>query len=154
VIFALLLLLGISYIDLPGIGTLGLIDGWLHIPFIGSFELEIRDLRAAYLMNFFLMGSWNLLWPVVVFGLLLAARGISGPWTDETMRAAFGFMVIFFATQVFIFCFTDRGEYAELFTAINRLPLHFLPALLYATATVIWSRLSLARGQNIRQVCP
>jgi hypothetical protein len=129
--------LGINYIDIPLIGRLGFVGERLVIPFIGEFPLEIHDIRDAYWNNFFRMGSWNLLWPIVTATLLISLRSIFIMPNDRTGRAVMSFILIFVATQVFIFGFTNQGIWADTYTAINRLPLHFVPALLFTVAVTV-----------------
>lgn len=131
---------GVSHIDIPLLGTLGVIEGRLHIPFIGNFELKVHDILPPYRDNFFLLGSWHLLWVLVAAALLLAIAS-RRPFAQPGRRAAAAFIVVFLATQLFIFGFTDQGIWADTYTAINRLPLHFLPALIYASLLVVHLRL-------------
>lgn len=129
------LALGISHVDLPFLGTLGVVDDRLEIPLIGSFVLESHNVWQVYWDNFFAMGSWNLLWMLVGASWLIAV--IRRKPVNPEFRASALFIAIFLATQFFIFGLTNQGVWADTYTAINRLPLHFLPALLYAALAVI-----------------
>jgi hypothetical protein len=140
--------LGVTHVDIPLIGTLGMVNGQLQIPFIGSFALEIHDIWQPYRDNFFVMGTWNLLW-VLVFASLLAGLVGNKPFADPARVASVAFIGIFLATQLFIFGFTDQGIWADTYTAINRLPLHFTPALIFAALTLFHSRSALADGAEI-----
>jgi hypothetical protein len=134
--------LGTTYIDIPLIGQLGIVDGRLAIPFIGKFVLEVHDIGHVYWENFIKMGSWNLLWVGLAASLLLSFKS-SNIFSGERARlAALSFILIFLATQLFIFGFTDQGLWADTYTAINRLPLHFLPALLFAMIVIAHSSLT------------
>jgi len=128
-------MLGLDYIDLPLLGTLGIVNGRVEIPFIGSFTLEANNIWLVYWHNFFTMGSWNLLWMLVAASLVL---GIFRSMMSAApgFRAVAVFIVILLATQLFIFGFTHQGIWADTYTAINRLPLHFLPALVFAALVV------------------
>jgi hypothetical protein len=137
--------LGVTHVELPLAGTLGVVDGRLDIPFIGRFALEVHDVRQAYLVNFFMMGSWNLLWLLVAASLFLAVIGRK-PGAASECRVGAVFIVIFLAPQLFIFGFTNQGAWADTYTAINRLPLHFLPALLFASLAIFHARLAYADG--------
>jgi hypothetical protein len=129
--------LDISHINIPLIGQLGVIEGRLVIPFIGVFPLQLHDVFSAYWNGFFKMGSWNLLWTYVMFGLLVAFSSAFLSRNNPAIRAALSFIIIFLGTQVFIFGFTNQGIWADTYTAINRLPLHFVPALLFAVAVIV-----------------
>jgi hypothetical protein len=140
-LLALSWLLGIQQVELPLLGSVGIADGELLIPFIGSVELERHIILPHYWRNFLLMGSWNLLWVMVIgsIGLVLITAVKLRPGPGQ--RAGLGFILIFLATQVFIFGFTQQGEWAERYTAINRLPLHFLPAIIFSTVLLLHSAL-------------
>ena len=142
--------LGTTYIDIPLIGQLGIVDGRLAIPFIGKFVLEVHDIGHVYWKNFIKMGSWNLLWVGLAASLLLGLKSPNIFSGDRARRAALSFILIFLATQLFIFGFTDQGLWADTYTAINRLPLHFLPALLFAMIVITHS--SLTKNEATRSV--
>jgi hypothetical protein len=128
--------LGISHLDLPLIGTFGLVDGRLLIPFIGNFRLEAHDVSRVYWDNFFTMGSWNLFWLAVAGGLVAGALFLKRMPGRHARRTALSLILVFIAVQWFIFGFTDQGLWASKYTAINRLPIHFVPALLFAVMMV------------------
>jgi len=128
--------LGVTHIELPLIGNLGFVNGRLAIPFIGSFTLEVHNVQHVYWDNFINMGSWNLFWALVAASLLLGFRSPNAISGYRARRAALSFILIFLATQLFIFGFTDQGLWADTYTAINRLPLHFIPALLFAVVVI------------------
>jgi hypothetical protein len=91
------------------------------------------------------------LWVLVAASVLAGMTG-SKPFTDPARRAATVFVGVFMATQLFIFGFTDQGIWADTYTAINRLPLHFMPALLFAALTLFRSRAGLARQAEAHSV--
>jgi hypothetical protein len=130
---------GTTYIDLPLVGVTGLKEARLFIPFVGPIALQAHDVGPAYIQNFLAMGSWNLLWALLLIALVAAIW----PPRNGQRRAALVFLLVFAATQIFIFGFTDRGLYAGSYTAINRLPLQFLPALVFALTLIARSRVSL-----------
>ena len=146
VVFAL----GLTYIEIPLIGNLGLVDGHLAIPFIGNFKMEVHDVRYVYWDNLVKMGSWNLLW-VAVAGSLLLGLGSPGLSSgDNSRRTAVSFVLVFVATQLFIFGFTSQGLWADTYTAINRLPLHFVPALVFTIMIAVHT--SLRKNENSQAV--
>jgi len=134
--------LGITHVDIPLIGQLGIIDGRLAIPFIGSFALEVHGIQQVYWNNFIEMGSWNLIWVAVAASLLLGFKSPNAATGYRSRRASLSFILIFLATQLFIFGFTDQGLWADTYTAINRLPLHFIPALLFAIIVIAHASLT------------
>jgi hypothetical protein len=143
--------LGLTYIEIPLIGKLGLVEGRLAIPFIGNFKMEVHDVRYVYWDNLVNMGSWNLLWVAVAGSLLLAFGSPGSPSGDNSRRTALSFVLVFVATQLFIFGFTNQGLWADTYTAINRLPLHFVPALLFTVMIAVHTRLTKnANNQAVR----
>ena len=134
--------LGQTHIEIPLIGKLGLIDDRLAIPFIGSFRLEAHNIWHAYWDNFINMGSWNLLWVAVAGSLLLGFKSPNLASGYRARRTALSFILIFLATQLFIFGLTDKGMWADSYTAINRLPIHFVPALLFAVIVIVHASLT------------
>ena len=142
--------LGFTHIDIPVIGKLGMVDGRLAIPFIGNFTLELHNIQHVYWDNFINMGSWNLLWVFVAASLLLGFKSPNVVSGYRARRTALSFILIFMATQLFIFGFTDQGLWADTYTAINRLPLHFIPALLFAV--VVIAQASLTQDETATEV--
>jgi len=142
--FGLLVLFGFAFgathVSVPLLGTIGLVDGRLVIPFIGNFALELHNIWYVYLTNFFAMGSWNLFWVLVLAAVAVSVRSNVNPTGTQVQRIGLSFICIFLATQVFIFGLTDQGLWADTFTAINRLPLHFVPALLFAALIILDAR--------------
>lgn len=126
----------VSHLDLPLIGKLGVVDGRLVIPFIGSFRLEAHDVFRVYWDNFFRMGSWNLFWLAVAGGLVAGILSLRWSPGHRARRTALSLILVFLAVQWFIFGFTDQGLWASKYTAINRLPIHFVPALLFAVMMI------------------
>ena len=127
---------GTTFLDIPWLGGVGLQDGRLYLPVIGPIGLELHDVRGAYARNLFAMGSWNLLWALLAIALVAAAW----PPVNRAGKAGMAFLVLFVASQLLIFGFTGHGSFAGSYTAINRLPLQFLPALLFAGAMIYASR--------------
>jgi hypothetical protein len=128
--------LDLMAINLPLLGVLGVVDNQLIIPLLGRFRLGAHDIWSPYLKNFFLMGNWHLLWLLVIAALVLSAQRKMLP----SQRIGMVFLGFFFATQLLIFGFTKQGLWAKDFTAINRLPLQLVPALLFSTVAMLHSR--------------
>jgi hypothetical protein len=137
------IILGVPYFEIPLIGSVGLVNGQLQLPFLRHFKLEMHNVWGPYGQNFFLLGNWHLLWLLVAAGLLVAVF-----WRRNLERSArlggAAFILTFLATQLFIFGLTDQGLWADAYTAINRLPLHFLPALIFTPLLLL--NASLPRG--------
>ena len=120
-------LTGWTVIDTPGPGQIGYRDGHLYVPLKGIIRLERVDVGEAYLRNAFLMGNWHLLWVMVIaalVGLTLQAR-------TRLARVAWAFFLPFALIQGAIFGLTTEGAWARDYTAVNRMPLQMLPAVIY-----------------------
>ena len=138
--------LGITHIKLPLMGALGIVENRLVIPYIGSFALETHNVLQVYWDNFIEMGSWNLVWLALTACLLIGIKSRNVTSGYLSRRAALSFILIFLATQIFIFGFTDQGLWADTYTAINRLPLHFIPAIIFAIVVIVCA--SLNQGES------
>ncbi|GAB3282037.1 hypothetical protein [Parahaliea aestuarii] len=114
--------------SIPGLGVFGFDGKLLYLPVLGTIPIQQFAVWDDYIDAFFLQGSWNILWPLVAISAATLLKGSR----DGCWRALLGFFVLLFATQALIFGFTQHGRWAEDGTAINRLPLHFAPALVYA----------------------
>ena len=133
VIVILMAASGVTYVEIPGLGGLGVAGERFAIPFLGLYTFRVYNVWEEYLLSFFFLGSWHLTWLLVGAGLLAVLRVPK----SRTRRAATSFLLVFVATQVLIFVFSDQGDWAASYTAINRLPLQFLPALLFASAAIL-----------------
>jgi hypothetical protein len=119
---------GITYLELPLVGRLGVSEGQLHLPLLGTYSLQSFDLWDDYRDNFLLSGTWHLLWPFI----LLSVIGLPFLPAGPLRRTLTAFYLVLLAAQLFIFEGTQSGQWAEDWTAINRLPLHFAPPLVFA----------------------
>jgi hypothetical protein len=130
---------GWTVVDTPGLGQIGFRNGNLYVPFKGIIRLERIEVGDAYLNNAFAMGNWHLLW--VMAGTALVALAF-GP-RQRLARVALAFFLPFVLVQGVIFGLTTQGAWARDYTAINRMPLQMLPAVLYLlvlTAQRAWAR--------------
>ncbi|MDA8752773.1 hypothetical protein N9M39_01295, partial [Halieaceae bacterium] len=121
-------LMKVTYVDLPVLGGIGIADNRLHIPLLGSYGILHFELLDDYRDNFFASGTWHLLWPFIFLAIITASiqGNIRVRWT------LLAFFAVLAATQFVIFEGTEQGQWAEDWTAINRLPLHFAPALVFS----------------------
>jgi hypothetical protein len=119
---------GLGSMEIPLLGRIGFEGGRVHIPLLGSYALQSFELWDDYLDNFFKSGSWHLLWSL----LLLSAIGLLLVPPGRRRTVILVFYCVVAATQLFIFQSTEQGQWAEDWTAINRLPLHFAPGLVFA----------------------
>ena len=127
---------GFHYFELPGLGRIGLTDGRVYIPGIGSFQIMMFDLWDDYRSNFFMSRTWHLLWPM----LLLAAVGLLKLPDRKARNAIFILASLVMSCQIIVFVFSEHGLWAEDWTAINRLPMHIAPVAILSL--LIYFRLS------------
>lgn len=126
---------GITYLDIPLLGGLGVFDGQVHIPLLGAYTLQTFELWDDYWNNFFISGTWHLLWLYTALGALSLTLLPAG----RVRRTILVFYAVLVLAQWFIFEVTESGQWAQDWTAINRLPLHFAPALIFALAALVQS---------------
>ncbi len=130
-------LFNLTLIELPIIGLVGVSEGNLYLPGIGLIKLQYHNVWEPYLQNFFMLGSWNLLWSALLLSVLGCFFFQGETRTRREHGAALLFLFLFVTSQFVIFFLTDQGRWAEKFTSINRLPLQFTPALVF-TLVIIW----------------
>jgi hypothetical protein len=144
---------GIHTADLPYLGTIGIREGSLHIPLLGQFALMQASVLDDYWVNFFVGSTWHLLWPLLII-CLLALPALPASPIRSTVSAFFCVLV---ATQLAIFFFSEQGRWAEDWTAINRLPMHIAPALIFSlllTAQQIWRQIPAGKPRIGHWVAP
>jgi len=132
VVVGIAALSGIHSLDVPGLGNIGVVGDRLYLPLLGDTGLVRLELWDDYLANFIQSDSWHLLAPLL-FAALFALL-FSRP--SAPRRALVSMVVVVLAVQLAIFQFTEHGRWAEEWTAINRVPLHVVPALLFVLLLV------------------
>lgn len=126
-------LTGATSVDLPGLGVLGFEAGNIHIPLVGSYALQYHSVWSTYHTAFLQHDTWNLLWFLVIAALLASPFIGSAPIRKSVLL----FIGLFVASQLAIFAISEQGAWAQTFTAINRLPLHFAPALVFTVFLIL-----------------
>jgi hypothetical protein len=79
------------------------------------------------LNSLFVQPNWHLLWwiaPIIVVWRWRALRAA------DVTRQLGAFLLAGLAFLLFLFVFTDAASFAESYTAINRLLMHLVPALI------------------------
>ena len=100
---------------------------------MGSHALQTFELWGDYQDNFFESGTWHLLWACIVLAAISLWFTPGGPLRRTTLV----FYTVILAAQLVIFGGTVSGQWANDWTAINRLPLHFSPALIFSLAILV-----------------
>lgn len=119
---------GVEYIAVPYLGPLGIHDKHLALGPLGSWSLRPHNVLPAYFEHLFLLGSWNLLWYLL---LALVVLLVVSPQLRALRAPAGWFLLLMVASQALLFGLTAAGAWATDGTSLNRLLLHITPALLY-----------------------
>ncbi len=108
--------------------------GWMRsgsrvvdIPVIGKLSLAWHsDAAAGIVHSLFTQSNWHLLWwsvPAVIVWRWRALR------THDALGLCSLLLLGCFSLLLFLFVFTDAAEWAESYTAVNRLIMHITPAV-------------------------
>jgi hypothetical protein len=127
----------VGQIKLPLFGLGWVSIGWhsIQVPVIGTLSIAFhaKALGGAF-SSLFLQPSWNLLWwlvPLVVIWRWRAFRA------NRALRCLAALLTTCFAFLAFLFLFTDAAQWAESYTAINRLVMHLVPAVVTLLALLL-----------------
>lgn len=122
-----------SGLSLPLVGTIAIENGSLVLEKLGDWPLQFHNVLPAFGKAFFLQGSWNLTWILVAIALLASLLRLD----ERNNRRVLLMMLLVMALLFAIFFLSPQSRWAADLTAINRLPLQILPALLLASF-MIW----------------
>jgi hypothetical protein len=143
----LLWVLGGLAFEVPGLGVIRLSAELIQLPFIGEMRLENHAPWEPVLRQYFLYSNWHLFSYLVLCSLVAACVGI---WRDPEkawQRAGLAWALGSLAALYFLFFWTDAYLWAVKATSINRLLLHFMPALMFWSMTV-WLELAAYRQDS------
>jgi hypothetical protein len=115
-------------LPLPGLGWVGIGRGYISVPVIGQLHLAWHGAAFAGVLNsLFVQPNWHLLWwiaPVIVVWRWRELRAM------DVTRQLGAFLLAGLMFLLLLFVFTDAASWAESYTAINRLLMHLVPALI------------------------
>ncbi|MCP5195252.1 MAG: hypothetical protein H6974_00390 [Gammaproteobacteria bacterium] len=119
-----------------GLGEVWLTPQVLQLPWLGRFELQYHDVWAPVARNLLLLGNWHLFGYLLLAALLASLpRIVAEAWRLAGMvLVAAGLLMLFI-----LFFWTEAYLWAEQYTSINRVFLHFVPTLLFWAMTVLQS---------------
>jgi hypothetical protein len=111
-----------------GIGAIEVTPNLIQVPFLGRFELRPDIDWRPYIDNFFVLDNWHLFWffAIAVFGI--AASRIRG---NRILLVGGTLLLSAFAVLFVLFLLTGASAWAADYTAINRLYMHVVPAVLF-----------------------
>jgi hypothetical protein len=133
---ALLWMLGGLAFEVPGLGAIRLSADLIQLPLIGEIKLENHAPWEPVLRHYFLYSNWHLFPYLVLLSLIGACVGV---WRDPDkawQRAGLAWALGSLAALYFLFFRTEAYLWAVKATSINRLLLHFMPALMFWSMTV------------------
>jgi hypothetical protein len=127
----------VGQIKLPLFGLGWVTIGWhsINVPVIGPLAIAFhaKALNGAF-SSMFLQPSWNLLWWLVPLVVIWRWRTFR---TNRPLRCLAALLMTCFAFLAFLFLFTDAAQWAESYTAINRLVMHLVPAVVTLLALLL-----------------
>jgi hypothetical protein len=107
----------------------------IDIPVIGKLALAWHgDAAVGIVRSLFAQLNWHLLWWFVPFALLWRWRAFA---SAESMRLLGLLLLACLLLLLFLFVFTDAAEWAESYTAVNRLVMHVTPAVVSLMALLM-----------------
>ncbi len=139
---------GHSLLEVPVLGKLGYENGVLYLAQLGVFPLQLQDISTAVATNLIFHSSWNLLTVYLAAALLLVFLPLCRPikWT------LLWFLLLVSSVIAGIFLLTEEGRWAQDNTALNRIIIQVLPALMFSLFMVwqmVWQ--NLFSPANVRQ---
>lgn len=141
-----LVLLSLTQIglDVPALGSLGVVDGVLHLPGIGTLELDPGSAWSAVLDNLLVKGSWHLL------GWLMLLSIIASLLSYRVFQVSGAMLGLISLALIVIFVLSPESKWANDNTALNRVMLQATPAL-FLSVLAVWTdtRAGLGSTRNI-----
>jgi len=127
VFLMLVVLFGQSYVLFAAIGWVRSGSRVVDIPVIGTLKLAWHGMAAVGIArSLFVQANWHLLWWLVLPLVVWRWRVLRG---SDALTLCALLIGVCFSLLMFLFLFTDAAEWAESFTAINRLVMHLVPGL-------------------------
>jgi hypothetical protein len=127
----------IGHIKVPlfGLGWVSIAWHSIEVPVIGTLSIAFhaKALGGAF-GSLFLQPSWNLLWWLVPVVIVWRWREFLA---NRALRCLGALLTLSFGFLAFLFLFTDAAQWAESYTAINRLVMHLVPAVITLLAMLL-----------------
>lgn len=117
----------------PGFGEVSLRPDLIQIPWLGRFELHYRSSWEPLFTNFFVLVNWQLFWYLALAAVVVAMPGMRAERWRWVMALFIGSCLLMLFVLFFL---TDAQRWADQYTSINRVFMHFVPALLFWMMTV------------------
>ena len=121
-------------LHIPAVGKLTINDARITVPYIGNFQIAFHNVSAAIATVLFDMINWNLLWYLLVpLALLLAAR----PQLRRGLNTGITALSITLVFLFFVYFFTERYQFAEDYTQVNRALIYTVPVSILLIFSVL-----------------
>ncbi len=127
----------VGHIRLPLFGLGWVSIGWhsIEVPVIGTLAVAFHgNALSGALSSLFMQPSWNLLWWLLPVVIVWRRREFH---TSRALRCLGALLAAGLAFLAFLFLFTDAAQWAESYTAINRLVMHFVPGAITLLALLL-----------------
>jgi hypothetical protein len=139
----LLVVIGQAQVLFAAIGWVRSGSRVIDIPVIGRLAVAWhRDAAVGIAHGLFTQSNWNLLWWLLPPALAWRWGGLR---RSESLRLLGLLLLACFALLLFLFVFTEAAEWAESYTAVNRLIMHLAPAVISLMALLMRDPQLLAR---------
>ena len=122
--------------NVPGLGRIAISTEEITVPYLGSYTIDFHPVQGAMVDTIFLMINWNILGYIMIPAMLLA---LTYRKLDQCLPQALALM----ASLSFIFLvyfFTERSEFANDYTQVNRALLYSVPVAIYFLVTLLPGR--------------
>jgi hypothetical protein len=134
-VLLLVVLVGQAQVLFAAIGWVRSGSRVVDIPVIGKLSLAWHgDAAAGVFHSLFTQSNWHLLWWVVPPAIVWRWRAL---WASDALRLCALLLLGCFGLLLFLFVFTDAAEWAESYTAVNRLIMHITPAVVSLLALLL-----------------
>ncbi|HXH02939.1 MAG TPA: hypothetical protein VNN09_06400 [Candidatus Competibacteraceae bacterium] len=123
-------------LELPGLGTLLLTPERLRIPGLGELQLRFDPLALKALLDgLFFAGNWHLLWFMALFWVCARSGTIA---RCRALWQGGALLLLALLMLLALFILTPAAAWARDHTAVNRLFMHMVPALLFYLLALTW----------------
>jgi len=126
-VFVIVMVFGRLKIPVPGLGWVELARNAIDIPGFGRLAISWHGIALSGILNsLFVQPNWHLLWWLAPLIVVWRWRTL---FADQALRRVGAVLLAAFGALIFLFVFTDAASWAEHYTAVNRLLMHMVPAL-------------------------
>jgi hypothetical protein len=128
-------LFGHLKVPLFGLGWVGISLHSIEVPVIGTLAIAFHPrAMAGAVASLFTQPNWQLLWYLAPIIAIWRWRQFRELRAARALGALLALSLVFLG---FLFLFTDAARWAESYTAINRLVMHIVPALITLLALLL-----------------